>query len=95
MYLASKELYSPNFVPTFAFQSRVYFHHIDLKSYLQQSNRNIAFNPRDDPDICLQIQLDMHLETTLDILVIEAEALVSVLGLIAVFAVSSSHTRSF
>jgi hypothetical protein len=37
----------------------------------------------------------MHLEATLDILVIEAEALVSVLGLVAVFTVSSSYTRSF
>ena len=50
---------------------------------LQQSNGDISLDPRNDTDIGLQIELNVDLQTALDVLVVETKALIGIFGLVA------------
>ena len=55
---------------------------------LQDTNRNIALDPRNNPDISLEIQLDMYLQAPLDILIIIQPKPFFILSILIPFALS-------
>ena len=56
---------------------------------LQKPNGNVALDPGNDANICLEIQLDVYLQATLDILPIEAKPCILVLVLSFLIAAGS------